>query len=356
MRVRMLAGTGGVGAGDAGAEAPALQERGLARPVLACLAGGLAAGCGAMPVLQPQGPGAAAIADLWWWLFWMTVLPATGVLAFLLLAVLRRRHAADLDQAPESSNLAIILWVGGAMPLAVILVLMVQSFRTGPRAAEPPQEPAMRVRVVGHMFWWEVHYPDYGVVTANEIHVPVGQATQFELQSADVIHSFWIPALHGKLDMIPGRTNTFWVQPDRPGIFRGQCAEFCGTQHALMGLMVVAEPPDAFDDWIAAQRRPVSLGGEQALARGEAVFKEAGCHLCHAVEGRFDPPVANTGPDLTRFGSRRTIGSVTMLNTDANLRDWIDNPHRRKPGVRMPASLLTDDDLTALVAYLRALR
>lgn len=327
-----------------------------ARRVVACLAGGLAAGCSAMPVLQPQGPGAAAITDLWWWLFWMTILPATGVLAFLMLAVLRRRHATDLDPTSESRNLRLILWVGGVMPLAVILVLMVQSFLTGPRAAEPRQEPALRVRVVGHMFWWEVHYPDHGVVTANEIHVPAGQATQLELQSADVIHSFWIPALHGKLDMIPGRTNIFWVQPDRPGIFRGQCAEFCGTQHALMGLMVVAEPPDEFDAWIEAQRRPVEPAYDAVAARGEIVYREAGCHLCHTVQGTFDPPVANAGPDLTRFGSRRTIGSVTMANTDENLRDWIENPHRRKPGVRMPASFLTDDDLTALVAYLRALR
>jgi cytochrome c oxidase subunit II len=333
-----------------------MRAGGGTRCLATCLAGGLAAGCGAMPVLQPQGPGAAAITDLWWWLFWMTILPAAGVLTFLLLAVLRRRHATDLDRTSESHNLRLILWVGGVMPLAVILVLMVQSFRTGPRAAEPPQEPALRVRVVGHMFWWEVHYPDHGVVTANEIHVPAGQATQLELQSADVIHSFWIPALHGKLDMIPGRTNVFWVQPDRPGIFRGQCAEFCGTQHALMGLMVVAEEPRAFDEWIAAQQRPVSPAADPILTRGEAVYQEAGCHLCHAVEGRFEPPVANAGPDLTRFGGRHTIGSVTMANTDDNLRDWIDNPHRRKPGVRMPASLLTDDDLTALVAYLRAQR
>lgn len=309
-----------------------------------------------MPVLQPQGPGAAAITDLWWWLFWMTILPAAGVLAFLMVAVLRRRHATDLNRTSESHNLRLILWVGGVMPLAVILVLMVQSFRTGPRAAEPPQEPALRVRLVGHMFWWEVHYPDHGVVTANEIHVPAGQATQLELESADVIHSFWIPALHGKLDMIPGRTNIFWVQPDRPGIFRGQCAEFCGTQHALMGLMVVAEPPDEFDAWIETQQRSVEPAHDAVAARGAVVYQDAGCHLCHAVAGRFDPPVANAGPDLTRFGSRRTIGSVTMANTDHNLRDWIDNPHRRKPGVRMPASLLTDDDLTALVAYLRAQR
>jgi cytochrome c oxidase subunit II len=323
---------------------------------LVAAAGLTQAGCAPIIVLEPQGPGAAAITDLWWWLFWMTIIPTVFVLGLLFLVIRRRRRAIALDPAPESSNVALVLWIGGAMPLAVILVLMVQSFRTGHLTAEAPQSPTVHVRIVAHKFWWEVHYPEHGVVTANEVHLPVGQVARLELTSADVIHSFWIPALHGKLDALPGRTNIFWVQPDHAGTYRGQCAEFCGTQHALMGLLVLAQPEEEFAAWLEAQRRPVALPQDATLARGEVVYQQAGCHLCHAVEGRFDPPVANAGPDLTRFGSRQTLGAVAMTNTAPNLRDWIVDPHRRKPGVRMPASSLAEDDLDALVAFLRALR
>jgi cytochrome c oxidase subunit II len=260
-----------------------------------------------------------------------------------------------VSDAPASRDLAIILWVGAAMPLAVILVLMVQSFRTGQLTNEPPQPPAVRVQIIGHMFWWEVRYPDLDVVTANEIHLPVGESTVIEVWSEDVIHSVWVPALHGKIDANPGRVNLFWLQPDRPGVFRGQCAEFCGTQHALMGMLVVAEPREAFDDWIARRRAPAPAPVSTAAQRGAEVFAEAGCDFCHTVRGRFEPELANTGPDLTHLATRRTLAAATMPNTRENLRDWIANPHRRKPGVRMPDTPLDPADLDALVAYLATL-
>lgn len=318
----------------------------------------LLAGCGPMPILAPEGPGAAAIEGLWWWLFWMTIIPTVLVIAFLLLAVARRRHATTVSEAPASRDIALILWIGGAMPLAVILVLMFQSFRTGQRTVEPPQAPAVTVEIIGHKFWWEVRYPGLGVVTANEIHIPAGESTRLELTSTDVIHSFWVPALHGKIDTLPGRINVFWLQPDRPGVYRGQCAEFCGTQHALMGLLVIAEPREAFEAWLDRRRQPATRPADLQAERGAEVFVQASCHLCHTVNGLFEAPqVANTGPDLTHLASRRTLAAAAMLNTETNLRDWIRNPHTRKPGVRMPDSrTMSEEDLDALVGFLRSLQ
>jgi cytochrome c oxidase subunit II len=313
------------------------------------------AGCGPMSILDTAGPGAAAIAGLWWWLFWMTIVPATAVIGFLLFAVSRRRRATEVSDVPASRDLALILWIGAAMPLAVILVLMVQSFRTGQLTNEPPQAPSVRVEIVGHKFWWEVRYPDLGIVTANEIHLPVGESTVIEVWSEDVIHSVWVPALHGKIDANPGRVNVFWLQPDRAGIFRGQCAEFCGTQHALMGMIVVAEPRPAFDAWVARRRLPAAAPADTEALRGAAVFAQAGCGFCHTVSGLFEPQVANTGPDLTHLASRRTLAAATMPNTPENLRDWILNPHSRKPGVRMPDTPLPAGELDALVTFLRTL-
>jgi cytochrome c oxidase subunit II len=308
-----------------------------------------------MSILAPAGPGAAAIEHLWWWLFGMTIVPTIFVLAFLLLAVYRRRGATAIDDTPPSRDHRIILLVGAVMPLAVILVLMVQSFRTGQRTTEAPQTPTTRVEIIGHQYWWEVRYPDLGVQTANEIHVPVGESTLLELTSADVIHSFWVPALHGKIDTIPGRTNIFWLQPDREGVYRGQCAEFCGAQHALMGLLLVAEPRASFDQWVAQRRQPAIRPADAETARGAEVFVQGGCHLCHTVDGLFEPRVPNTGPNLTHLASRRTLAAATMPNTPANLREWILNPHRRKPGVRMPQTPLGDADLAALVRFLGSL-
>jgi cytochrome c oxidase subunit II len=320
-----------------------------------CLAA-LAAGCGPLNILASEGPGAAEIERLWWWLFWMTIIPTIFVLGFLALAVYRGLGATAVSDAPASSDIKVIVGVGAVMPLMVVLVLLVQSFITGQRTAEPPQTPTTRVEIIAHMFWWEVRYPDLGVVTANELHIPAGESTLLELTSADVIHSFWVPALHGKIDTNPGRVNVFWLHPDRPGEYRGQCAEFCGTQHALMGFLVIAEPREAFDAWIEARRQPAAPPVAAGAARGREVFELAGCNQCHAVGGLFRPLVANTGPDLTHLGSRRTLAAATVPNTAENLRAFIWNPHARKPGVRMPATPLPDEDMDALVSFLEGLR
>jgi cytochrome c oxidase subunit 2 len=204
------------------------------------------------------------------------------------------------------------------------------------------------------MWWWEVRYPDAGIVTANEIHVPAGRPVRLELASTDVIHSFWAPRLHGKRDMIPGIENVFWIQAAEPGVYRGQCAEYCGTQHANMAFRVVALPPAEFNAWLAERkmrRSPPTTPGEQ---HGFTVFLKAGCGECHAIEGT--PAKSNVGPDLTHLGSRQTIGAALLPNTRGNLAGWIADPQAVKPGVRMPRSYLAADELLALVTYLEGLK
>jgi cytochrome c oxidase subunit 2 len=316
----------------------------------------LASGCGPLNILASEGPAAAELARLWWWLFWMTIIPTIFVLGFLGWAVYRGRRRREVSNAPASRDILIILGVGAAMPLAVISVLMVRSFIAGQRTTEPPVPPALTVQVIAHQFWWEFRYPELCIVTANEMHVPAGEPTRLELTSADVIHSFWVPALHGKIDTNPGRLNVFWLQPDRPGEYRGQCMEFCGVQHALMGFLLIAEPRDGFEQWVRERQQPAAPAAETARARGQEVFELGGCNQCHAVRGIHEPLVPNTGPDLTHFGSRRTLGAATVPNTAEHLQAFIANPHARKPGVRMPPTPLAGEDMDALVAFLHGLR
>jgi cytochrome c oxidase subunit II len=325
---------------------------------------GLLPGTGAMAVLlagcqsdhhilDPASPDSAAIQDLWWILFWVSIVVLVVVLALWTYALLRRRPPGD-EPEPDGSALRWIL-VGGALIPAVILIgLTAVTVLTGARissAAEAAE--GLVVEVIGHQFWWEVRYPDAGVITANEIHVPAGQPTRLRLMSNDVIHSLWIPRLHGKLDLTPGRVGDLVLRPEEPGVYRGFCAEFCGAQHALMGLLVVAQPEEEFEAWLAEQARPAAPPADDETARGRAIFSRADCHHCHTIRGGGqEGPSQGTGPDLTHLSSRRTLGSVTVDNTTENLARWIANPHDLKPGVLMPPTLLQPEDLRALVRYL----
>jgi len=211
--------------------------------------------------------------------------------------------------------------------------------------------------VIGHQFWWEYRYPALGVVTANELHVPVSDPLQprptfLTLLSADTDHSFWIPQLAGKIDLIPNRVNHLWMDPRRPGIFLGQCAQYCGTQHAKMLLRVSVDTPDEFDAWISAQREPAIA--DQSASSGRRIFETTACINCHtmrgtAANGRF-------GPDLTHLMSRATIASGAAENTDENLRLWLKNPDAIKPGSLMPAMNMSDAELDALARYMASLR
>jgi cytochrome c oxidase subunit II len=216
-----------------------------------------------------------------------------------------------------------------------------------------PQE-GFTVRVVGHKWWWEVRYPQQGIVTANEIHIPVGQPVRLELTSADVIHSFWVPRLNGKRDLIPGLETEFWIHADEPGVYRGQCGEYCGTQHANMAFEVIALAPAEFAAWLAARPQPRRQLPPQNESRGLQIFLRSGCSQCHTVQGT--QATGNVGPDLTRFGSRQTIAAAMRPNTRDNLAAWISDPQVIKPGARMPRTDLTADDLETLLDYLEDLQ
>ena len=214
------------------------------------------------------------------------------------------------------------------------------------------------IRVIGHQWWWEVVYPDTipqdQIETANEIHIPVGEPVVIAFESQDVIHSFWVPNLNGKRDLIPGYKTSLWLQADRAGVYRGQCAEFCGHEHAKMALVVVAQPPAEFEAWRAKQRQSQLPPTDSVAKRGEQVFLARDCVMCHAIAGT--PAGGRTGPDLTHVASRATLAAGTLPNTRGNLGGWIVDPQRIKPGVLMPPNQIAPQDLQALLTYLETLK
>lgn len=303
--------------------------------------------------LHPASYEAAEIARLWWVMF--AVLTAAFVLVVTLAvwAVLARKR----DETKARENSRFVVWGGVVFPVVVLVGLLFYMLRVS--ALLRPPEEGLVVQVTGHMWWWEVRYPDLGIITANEIHLPVGEPVRIQLRSGDVNHSFWVPSLHGKMDANPGMMNEFWLNPKEIGVWRGQCAEFCGRQHALMAFEVVALAPEHFQHWTREKQRtrftegsPPTLGGDR-LARGKEVFFKASCHECHAIGGtRADGLI---GPDLTHIGSRGTLGAGTVPNTTGNLMGWIVNPQEIKPGNLMPRTFLEPNELRDLVHYLQSL-
>ena len=307
--------------------------------------------------LDPEGPVAESAADLWW------LMLALGVAVFVIFAVvlavgLFRKRPGDAPEAGSQPPDRFGPWmVGGgvALPLVVIAIVFaatVHAMRDVPTVAPPG---ALIVEIVGHQWWWEVRYPAEGITTANEMHIPVGRAVALQLTSADVIHSFWVPALGGKLDLLPDRSNTLVLEADEPGRHLNRCAEFCGLQHTLMGMDVVAEPPDAFAAWVARQQPPAAEPTGSDARRGREVFLGAGgCASCHAVRGT-DAQGA-TGPDLTHVASRASLGAAAVANTPEQRARWVSNPHTIKRGVAMPAADLSREELDAVLAYVGGLR
>lgn len=304
------------------------------------------------------GPQADALEQLWWLFFGVTFIVYVLVLGTLGVAMLRR-HDPEIGRAARTSTqVAAVIAVAAALTLVCLLVLLTASTMAGGRVTAFRGADAVTIAVQGKQWWWDVEYdhpvPSQRVRTANEIHIPVGRPVRLTLSSRDVIHSFWVPQLHGKKDLIPGYATEFWLQADRAGTFDGQCAEFCGHQHAKMRLRVVAHERDGFDRWLAGQRRlpPAPVGAE--ADRGAVVFQQRGCGLCHTVRGT--PAGSRVGPDLTHVASRTSIAAASYPNRRGYLAGWISDPHALKPGVRMPATLLPPADLHALVAYLEGLR
>jgi cytochrome c oxidase subunit 2 len=244
-----------------------------------------------------------------------------------------------------------------AATVAILLAFFFVDMSVERTLREPLAEHPLTIQVVGHQWWWEVRYtgaPQEHLTTANEIHIPTGRPVQLELTSSDVIHSVWVPSLAGKKDLIPGYKDTLWFQADVPGVYRGQCAEFCGHQHAKMGLLVIAEHPDSFALWQDRMRRPALPPTDSSASRGQEVFMTRQCVLCHNIEGTQAGSIA--GPDLTHVASRLTLAAGSLENTRDNLARWIRDPQGVKPGAQMPQPELTSAELEALVAYLESLQ
>ncbi len=329
--------------------------------VLTCLAAGGSGCAGMQSTLDPAGPAAGPIASLWWVLLGICVVVQLLVTAAVAVAIGRRHRqdVASLLAHGEPTKRRVVMAATG-VTLLVLVVLVSYSVVVDRAVARlpPPDVVPLVVNVTGHMWWWEVEYEDdtssRRFTTANELRVPVGRPVVVNLEARDVIHSFWVPNLAGKLDVMPGRRNTLWFQADRPGTFRGQCAEFCGLQHAKMAFLVVAEAPDEFEAWAEAYRQTPAPPGTPLAARGEQVFLSSQCALCHRVRGT--QAWGLVAPDLSRIGSRRTLAAGTLPNTPENMAAWIRDPQGIKPGTFMPATRLDDDSLDALVAYLDGLR
>ena len=311
-------------------------------------------------IFAPASTPAGAIVDLSMVVLSITAVIFVVVASLLVYAVVKfRATPANEDREPAQvygSTQIELAWT--IVPILIVLVLFAATARVIHAIQDAPQPPsAVEVTVIGHQFWWEYRYPALGVVTANELHVPVSspsrpRPTFLKLLSADTDHSFWIPQLAGKIDLIPNRVNRLWMDPSRPGIFLGQCAQYCGTQHAKMLQRVSVDTPDAFDAWVRAQLQPVA--DDESASDGRRVFETTACINCHtirgtAANGRF-------GPDLTHLMSRATIASGAAENTPENLRVWLKDPDAIKPGSLMPAMQLSDAELDAVVRYMLSLR
>ena len=304
-------------------------------------------------MLDPKGPGAERIAEVWWFMFGLATVVYVAVAGLIVAAAMRGRRVPEGESRPSRITDSGFIWVGGVIvPAAILGVLAVVTVATTNdlRRAEPG---ALRIEVIGYRWWWEVTYPDDGVVTANEIHIPVGRPIEMGLEAADVIHSFWVPELAGKVDQVPGQRNVIRLQADEPGTYRGFCAEYCGLQHAKMQYLVIAESPEDFARWITRRQRPPGGPASEEAARGQVVFNRSTCGACHTVRGTEARGTA--GPDLSDFGSRTSIGAVSIDNNRRNLAAWIRDPHESKPGNLMPPTHLPPDELDALVAYLESL-
>jgi len=311
-------------------------------------------------IFAPASTPAQSIVNLSVFVLTITAVIFIVVAALLAYAIVKfRATAANADREPAQvygSTQIELAWT--IIPVLVVVVLFTATARVI-HAIEDARQPenALEVTVIGHQFWWEYRYPQLRILTANELHVPVSdparpRPTFLTLMSADTDHSFWVPALAGKTDLIPNRINRMWFDPQRIGVFLGQCAQYCGTQHGKMLQRVSVDSPEDFEAWVNAQRQPASED-PQALA-GRRVFETTACINCHAVRGTVAD--GRFGPDLTHLMSRVTIASGAAENTPDNLRSWLRNPDAIKPGSLMPAMQVSDSDLDALVRYMQSLR
>ena len=310
-------------------------------------------------IFAPVSTPAFAIRDLSYFVLGICAvifIVVAGLLAYSLVRF-RRRRGDEAREPPQiyGSNQIELAWTVVPILIVVILFLATARYIFGIQGMQPSPN-ALEATIVGHQWWWEIRYPQLGITTANELHVPVSDPANptpifLTLESADVIHSFWVPQLAGKMDVIPNKTNRVWIDPHTPGLYVGQCAEYCGLQHAGMLLRVIVQPQDEFAQWVATQQAPAI--DDPGVRGGRELFQSVACINCHTVRGT----TANGlfGPDLTHLMSRATLAAGVAKNTPENLRAWIDDPDTLKPGARMPAMKLSRNDLDQLVTYLLTL-
>ena len=320
--------------------------------------------CGGIQnALNPTGPQAQNLSRLWWLFFIVCSVVFVIVMIAVLLSLRKRtgEPAAPVIEPPLEQERKRRNVVISAVTITVIIlfVFLIASFSAGrSMTAELEHKNGLNIELTGHQWWWEVRYDDVDAsnifTTANEIHIPVGVPVTFSLKAADVIHSFWVPNLAGKKDLIPGKINTIWLQADKPGVYRGQCAEYCGLQHARMALWIVAEPQEQFNAWRQGQNQTSITPASDSQKRGQQVFLTSTCVMCHAINGT--PAGSNIGPNLTHVASRNMIAAATIVNTREHLAQWIKDSQSYKPGNKMPQNNLSDADLQALVDYLQSLK
>jgi cytochrome c oxidase subunit 2 len=324
----------------------------------------LAACHGSQNVLDPAGPSNRSINHLFWAMLIVASLVWLAVVIAAFAATLRRRRGTreDLEPivtAPNDEHRRHTSVVTGlvAGTVLILLLFLIYDFTLGRALAERPAR-TLTIELIGHQWWWEVQYQDPDpskiLVDANELHIPAGEPVQVKLTSRDVIHSFWVPNIIGKRDLIPGYTSSLFLNADKPGVYRAQCAEFCGAEHAKMALTVVVHPRADFAAWLAEARAPAAEPNDSSAKEGEKVFLAGPCSSCHAIAGL--PAYGTVGPNLTHLASRRTIGAGTLPNSRGNLGGWVVDPQSIKPGVRMPSNEIAAKDLRNLIDYLETLK
>ncbi len=335
-----------------------MTRRGLALLGLLPLLGGCSSD---MSALSPGGPVASRIADLFWMFFALACVVWVLVMLALAYALLRRRRAVaalPVDDPPGESGARGVIYVLIALTAVIVSALSILSFLTGRSLASLGGSDPIEIEIVGQQWWWKVTYtspaPSLTLTSANDIHVPAGRPVRLVLKSRDVIHSFWIPEIAGKRDLIPGQTNALDIMVSSPGEYRGQCAEFCGFQHAHMRLVLIAQKPEEFDAWYSAQLKPAPPPQSEAAKQGQQAFLTKGCVMCHQISGT--PAKGQIGPDLTHVASRTGIAANTLPMTRGALAAWVADPQSIKPGTKMPRVDLTADELNFIVDYLEQLK
>ena len=306
-------------------------------------------------MLAPQGPVAARIADLSWFMMLLGTLIYVGVMIYFMYAIWGKR-GYDLKEElkrPNEGNGIVLTWGAGftGLILVVLFGMNIATMRSNNSISNNRAE--LVIEVIGHQWWWEVQYPEQGFETANEIHIPAGHPVTLRLRTKDVIHSLWIPELSGKLDLLPNQVNELTLESSRTGEFWGECAEFCGTQHAKMQLMIIVQTEEEFAAWLEHQQTVPPPPEDELTFEGREIFLGSACVYCHAVAGTNAS--SDLGPDLTHLASRRTLGAGILENTPGNLAGWVIDAQAIKPGNHMPPMDLSGVELQALLAYLETL-